>query len=205
MTISKTTLANIALYTLKNSRTVTDIDSDTGTQATVLNTFFEIALRTVLAKNDWSFARKIAAISNVEDDPNDEWKGSWRTPADCVRPLYIVDGNRTPSKTSPHASFEQGVDVTGGLIFCDFQSDETVTLKYTMYQTTVSFWKPRFAMAFAYKWAELAAPALTGGDPTGLGRIAAAMFEAELLAAIAEDTATGQKDAPAESEFITGR
>jgi hypothetical protein len=206
MSLSKTAVANMALYALKNSKTVTDIDSDTSAQGVILNTFFEIALRITLAKNDWSFARKIAALSNVADAPNDEWDGSWRSPSDMVKALYIVTGQRTFSRNSPEVPFEIGVDVTGGLIFCDYISTDTApNLKYTFYQSTVSLWKPRFALAFSYKWAELAARTLTGGDPQGLEQKCVMDYEREILAAIAEDQNSGQRDLPRESEFIEGR
>lgn len=195
----------MALSHLKNSRSITDIDTDTSMQGVALSMFFELALRIVLAKSDWSFARKIATLANVADAPNDEWAGSWRTPSDCVKAQYIVTGARTFSRNSPPVPMEIGVDVTGGLIFCDFTSDDPPDLKYTFYQSTVSLWKPRFALAFTYKWAELCARILTGGDPTGLEQKCRGDFEMELSAAIAEDANSGQKDLPPESEFIVGR
>lgn len=204
MATSKTSIGNLALLHLKNSKSMTDIDSDASAQSLLLLAFWDIALGMVLEEFDWPFAKTIAALALIESDPDDgvEWAYSYTWPSDCKKPRYIVDGNLQPTPDAPRIPFEEGADVTGKLIFTN---EEDAVLCYTKTVSDVSLWSDRFSLAMSYKLAELAAPTLTGGDPTGLGAKAEANYNREISKAKAFYLNMRQRGKPPESEFIEGR
>lgn len=204
MSTSKTSIGNLALLHLKNSKSMTDIDSDASAQSLLLLAFWDIALGMVLEDFDWPFAKTIAALALIESDPDDgvEWAYSYTWPSDCKKPRYIVDGNLEATTEAPRIAFEEGAD---GSVKRILTNEEDAILAYTKLVTDVTLWSDRFSLAFSYKLAALAASTLAGGDPTGLGQKAEAMYEREMSKAKAFYLNMRQRGAPPESEFITGR
>jgi hypothetical protein len=201
---SKTTIANQALYLLKNSKTITNVDTDTSIQATVINTFYPDVLNELLRKFDWPFAKKIDDLALVEEDPNDgvEWLFSYRWPSDCVKARYIVDGLLQHTVTAPFIEFEVGSDVTGRLILTN---EEDAQLCYTMAVTDVTLMPESFRKALTYSLAYNISPTICGDDRTGLGQRAFQLYQLELSNAMAEFKNERKWGFPPESEFILGR
>lgn len=204
MTTSKTSIGNMSLLHLKNSESMTDIDSDASTQSLILLAFWDVALGMVLEDFDWPFAKKIDDLALVETDPDDgvEWGYSYRWPSDCKKPRYIVDGNGKPSAVFQRIEFEEGVDNTGKLIFTD---EESATLAYTKTVTDVTLWSDRFSLMLSYRLAALTAKTLCGGDPTGLGQQAEQQYQTLLTQTKAHYLNMKSTGTPRESEFIEGR
>src|SRR4026207_2188099 len=100
---SKTAIANQVMFHLKNSKTFTNVDTDTSIQATAVLAFWDDTLQELLRAFDWPFAKLIDDLALVEDDPNDgvEWGFSYRWPSNCLKARYIVDGNMQPSAQTP--------------------------------------------------------------------------------------------------------
>jgi hypothetical protein len=201
---SKTTICNQALLHLKNSKLITNVDTDNTLQSTVFLTFYDDALEEMLRAFQWPFAKRLVELAVVEEDPDDgvEWAYSYRWPSDCLLARYIVDGNKQPSRQSPRISFEVGADDTGRLILTD---EPDAVLAYTASVEDVTAMSPKFRSALAKKLAGLVAPTLCGDDRTGLGPRAHAAYELEMSRAIAEYRNERQPDGPIESEFIEGR
>jgi len=201
---SKTSICNQAMFHLKNSKSFTNVDTDSSIQATVVLAFYDDALREMLEEFDWSFAKVIADLALVEEDPDDgaEWAFSYRWPSNCVKARYIVDGNLQPSFQSPRIPFEEGADATGRTILTN---EEDAVLAYTKAITDVTIMSTRFRNALGYKIAHKAAPTLCGDDRAGLGQRALQNYYLELSAAKALDLNQRRRDNPRESEFIEGR
>lgn len=201
---SKTGVCNQALLHLKNSKLITNVDTDNTLQSTTFLAFYDDVLEEMLRDFDWPFAKRIATLALVEEDPDDgvEWPFSYRWPSLCVKARYIVDGNLQPSSQSPRISFEIGADDTGLLIFT---AEEDAVLAYTAFVEDVNVMSPKFREALSYRLAYKVAPTLCGSDPTGLGQRALMMYEAEVAKAKAEYMNERRPDAPRESEFIEGR
>lgn len=201
---SKTAIANQVMFHLKNSKTFTNVDTDTSIQATAVLAFYDDALREMLEEFDWSFAKVIADLALVEEDPDDgvEWAFSYRWPSNCVKARYIVDGNMQPSAQTPRISFEEGADATGRTILTN---EEDAALCYTKNVTDVTIMSTRFRNALGYKLANKVAPTLCGEDRGGLGMRALQNYYLELSAAKALDLNQRRRDNPRESEFIEGR
>ncbi len=201
---SKTLVCNQALLHLKNSKLITDVDTDNTVQSNAFLAFYDDALEEMLRAFDWPFAKRSVALAVVEEDPDDgaEYGFSYRWPAGCLRARYLVDGNLEPSAHNPRIPFEIGSDTTGQLIYTD---EEDATLCYTHSITDVTVMTPKFRSALSWKLAELVAPVLCGADQTGLGDKALMKYELELSRAKAECLNERDRGTPAESEFIEGR
>lgn len=201
---SKTSVCNEALFHLKNSKTLTDVDTDDSVQSRAFLMFYDDALREMYEEFEFPFSKTIEDLALVEDDPDDgaEWGHSYRRPSLCAKPRYIVDGNMAPSAISPRIAFEEGADSTGGLIFTD---EDDAVLCYSKIITNVALMPGKFRKALSYKLAYLVAPTLCGEDRAGLGQKAFALYELEYSRAKAEALNTRQSGTPRESEFIEGR
>lgn len=201
---SKTNVCNQALLHLKNSKLITNVDTDNSIQSTAFLTFWDDTVEEMLRLFDWPFAKNIDTLALVEEDPDDgvEWAFSYRWPADCLKVRYIVDGNMQPSAQAPRIPLEIGRDATGKLILTD---EPDAVLAYTMSIDDVTFMTPKFRSALSWRLAELVAPVLCGDDRTGLGARAGAQYKLALSEAIAEDRNERKPDQPRESEFIEGR
>lgn len=94
----------------------------------------------------------------------------------------------------------------GPLIYTD---EVDAYLEYTRLVTDTDLFPTEFSEAMACMWAYLAAPALTGGDPSGLGQKAFQLFEREISKASARDINKRVWDpggnGGAESEFTRNR
>ena len=203
--MSRTTVANGALRHLKNSHTLTNVDTDTSIQATTIQAFFDDAISEMAREYEWPPLKKIAALALVREgdaDDGDEFTYYYRWPADCEKARYIVDGNLNPSTINPRIPFEVQADGTEKLIATD---EEEAYLCYTMEMDDIDFMSAKFKRALEYKVAALIAPTLCGGDPTGLGARAQANYEKAIDSAWAEYLSERTREAPPESEFIEGR
>lgn len=201
---SKTNICNQALLHLKNSKLITNVDTDNTLQSNAFLTFYDEALEEMLVEIAPPFAKRYVALAVVEEDPEDgvEYAFSYRWPSGCLAARYIVDGTVTPSINAPRIPFEIGGDDTGKLIYTD---EEDASLAYTASVDDVTLMSPRFRRTLAYKLAYLVAPVLCGDDRTGLGQRAQMNYEMSISRAKAEYANERQAEAPPESEFIGGR
>lgn len=203
--MSRTTVANGALRHLKNSHTLTDVDTDTTPQAVAIRAVFDDAMSEMAREKEWPPLKKVAALAQVrEGDPDDgdEYLFYYRWPADCEKARYIADGNMVPSRTSPRLAFEVMSDDTEKLIATD---EEDAFLCYTKEVADITVMSTKWRRALEYKIAALTAPILTGGDATGLGPRAQANYERTVNEAWVEYQNERQRNNPPECEFIDGR
>lgn len=203
--MSRTTIANNALRHIKNSHTLTNVDTDTSVQAVTIQAVFDDAISEMAREYEWPPLKKIAALALVREgdgDDGDEFAYFYRWPADCEKARYIVDGNLQPSSLTPRIAFEVQVDGTGKLIATD---EEDAYLCYTMEMDDITQMSAKWRRALEYKVASLIAPTLCGGDPTGLGPKAQQNYMRAIDEAWTEYLNERQRGTPPEAEMIEGR
>lgn len=83
MAFTKLDIINLALDALGQSQVSTE--SQTGVSRR-LSRFYDLELETECASNQWNFCKKIVALSQSSDTPNDQtrWKYIYYIPSDCL-------------------------------------------------------------------------------------------------------------------------
>lgn len=201
MATSKTVIANLALSHLGVSKEIANIDTENSEEANACRRFYEVARNKVLRDFNWPFATKIAALSLVSEDPNDEWDYSYRYPSDCLNFRKIQSGTRNDSRQT-RTPYRIAKDASGKVIFTDRQD---AIGEYTELIETVELYPDDFVMALSFLLASYTAPRITGGDPFKLGERAMSMYEIELSNARTNSLNEEQNEELVESELIRER
>ena len=89
---SKTEIGNLALSHIGIGKEVANIETEQSAEASALRRVYDTALRKTLRDFNWPFARVIADLGLIEEDPTDEWDFSYRVPSDCVSFRRIPSG-----------------------------------------------------------------------------------------------------------------
>lgn len=201
MAQSDTEIANLALGHLGVGKEIANLTTESSAEATACRRYFEQARRQTLRDFPWPFASKIAALSLIEEDPNDEWDYSYRYPSDCLRILKILSDVRTDTPDS-RIPYKESFDSTGKLIFTD---RETPDIEYTADVTNVAVYPDDFVMAMSLRLAAYIAPSISGGDPFGMRKGALELYVYELSRAQANIQNEQQPDPEPDSIFIRTR
>ncbi len=170
-------------------------------EAMAARKFFEPTRDATLRDFNWPLAKKHAELALIEEDPNEEWGFSYRTPTDCLAPRRILSGDRNDTRDS-RVPFLESSDNTGGVIFCD--RDEAI-LEYTKKMDNTSFYPADYAIALSYRLAAIMAPALTAGDPFRRGDSAMQMYDMHVSRAKANALNSEQVDKDPETDSIKAR
>ncbi len=146
--------------------------------------------------DDTIFIEGVSGMTNIN--------GLRFTAASVTNTTISLSGvNGTAYSTYTSGGYVQGAN---NLIYTD---EPDAYLEYTRLVNDTDLFPSEFDTAMSYMWAYLAAPALTGGDPSGLGRKAFELFEREISKASARDFNKRVWDpggnGGAESEFTRNR
>ena len=152
---SKTEIVNMAISHLGQGDLVSNIDTDTSSEALTARLFYDIARKTALRDHPWPFATKYAALGLIEEDPNDDWEFSYQYPSDCLRFLYIT-GSPVATDTIPHLISGDG---NRRIILTNMEDAEC---KYIRDITNTALFQDDFVLAFSYYLASLMALRITG-------------------------------------------
>jgi hypothetical protein len=201
MASSDTEICNLALSHLGVGKEIANLETEKSQEASACRRMYSIALDQTLREFDWPFARKIAALNLVEEDPNDEWAYSYRIPTDCVAFRRVFSGIRNDSR-STRTPTEIGQDTTGLILLTD---KEDAVGRYTKRVTNVQLYPPDFVMALSLRIAFLVAPRVAGGDPFKVGDAAMKNYMVEIEKARINSIREEQDDELPESEFIRER
>lgn len=202
MSSQKTQIANLALIRIGVSKTITDVDTESSTEARLIRLAWDNERDAVLEDFPWPFARKYVTLGLTGGSSttavNNDWQYSYGYPSDCLfaRRLVTVAGR---NNTAP-PPFVIGQDDDGQLIFTD---ESEAVLEYTARVLDPSRFTALFSSALAWKIAATVA--------TPLSRVKDIMTAAERGYAIEISRARAralnesQQDDAAESEFIRAR
>lgn len=137
---SKADICNAALNNLGASATVVSIDPPDGSAYSLhCARVYPMALQQILASHPWQFAIERKVLAAVSDG-NDQWAYKKALPANCLRPLSLIDS----ASTSDYDSIPFIIEGTN--LFCD--SDD-VTLIYIVSEVDAGRMTPIFVRALA--------------------------------------------------------
>lgn len=166
MTISKTTIFNMALNELGVSAQITNADAQEDNRAILLNNFYEVARDEVLKAFDWNFAEKYRILTQTKDtclDPRFNYVYDF--PKDCLsaREIYVFGGDGKKKKFRLSAN-EAGQKV----ILTEHQN---VVLRYTRKVEKEVYFDAEYAMSLALYLAALTGNAITGSEQKAINAL----------------------------------
>lgn len=197
---SKVEICNLALAHLGQKNGIVSF-TERSNAANTCNQFYDTVRNLVLRSFPWSFATKIVSLALVEEDPNEEWLYSYRTPTDCLQTRKIQSGTVNDTNET-EIKFRNSSDDTGDLILTN---KEDAILEYTKIVEESEQFPPDFTMALSALLAFYMAPAIAGQDPFKLGDRALAIYNGVIGKAESKSLNEEVNDTAPESEFIRER
>lgn len=193
-------ICNLALSHIGVGVEITNMTTNQTEAARACRRFYDKALEQTIREGAWRFATRIVELGLLEEDPNDEWEFSYRTPTNVLRVVRILSGVRQDTRETI-VPFRVVGDESGGVIFTDQEDAEAETLVKV---TNPLRFTPDFVMAFSALLAFYISPRLAGASKT-LRTEAWALYQ-NLIAA-AKVTAANERvpDEAPESSFTEGR
>ncbi len=200
-TAAETEIANLTLGHLGVLKPIGELETENSAEARACRQFFQMARDMTLRDFDWPFARRVDTLSEVEEDPNDAWGYSYRVPSDCVAVRSIFNDSRLEDEAN-RIPFQIYGDDSGGLIYTDQEDAEVV---YTKRITNGALCPLDFIMAMSLRLGVYIAPAVSGGDPYGLGKRCYQLYMDELSQARANALNERCMDVLPDSDSIRAR
>ena len=198
---SDTEICNLALSHLGVGKEISDLETEDSQEAAGCRIFFSTARDEILRHIQRPFATTIEALALVENNPNNEWRYSYRYPSNAISIRRILSGYRNDTRQS-RSAYRLGFDTSGRLIYSD---EQTASIEYTYKITDPGLFSSDFVFALSYRLAMLLAPRLTGGDPFKLQERMEAQYRSHLERAAVNAFNEEQVDLQVESEFIRTR
>ncbi len=202
---SQVEIAKIALSHFGDRYDIASI-TESSTEAEAVNLVFEPAVRFVLRKHNWKFAKAWicpAALAAPLDAAGDvdvpaNWGYMFTYPPDAVKIHKIV--NPLGDREDP-IRYDIGLNSAGAkVILCN---EETPEIQYTKYISDPTFYDDMFVTTLSYYIAHLICMNLTG-DP-GLAQGMFQLYRGALAEAAAEDGSEGVEEVHPEAEWIKAR
>jgi hypothetical protein len=200
---TKAKLFNLALSALLLSKQISDTETDTSTEAKVLRTHYDIALRKALQDMDLNAASVTETLELVEEDPNDLWDYAYKYPTNCSFLRRIVSGYNKDNRTTqiPRATgVHEGVKVI-------FTNEMEADAEYIPHDIGLAQLSASAGMAISYQLAILAAPLIVGKGADKLRTNLYEMYKVYKAEAQEHDrleNASFDEDS-GESEFVESR
>jgi hypothetical protein len=164
MAWTRTDIGNLALRRLGISATMTDVDTDTSTQAKAIRAVLDLSIQSLISEYHWPMAERMEDLGLVDgdaDDPyNDDFCFAYRYSTTWMKFIRVVDpdgGDRNPTQAS-WIPFKVISDTSGRLILTDLEDAEAEVLVLP----EEGFFPAKFVEALSIKTAMLAGPSLEG-------------------------------------------
>ena len=154
MALTDVSIFNMALGHLGHTKFLADFN-ERSLAADLANQYYEQARNFAFEDFPWPFANKYAALGLVEEDPNNDWRYSYRYPSDCMAVRRIVTSLGRLETTPP--PFEVGGDDQGRLIYTN---QESALIRYTRLVEDANLYPAVFGEAVSWWLAGLIAPGL---------------------------------------------
>lgn len=179
--VSKVELVNIALDDMLGVNSIASLE-EASSPARAAKRRVDGVIDAVLAMSDWTFARRIAALAEVENtDWTERYERKYMIPNDCVKALRLI----------PTVDISNVMPLPYSIIGRSLYTNEPAAkLLYTYQNTDIEHWPQPFAEAVAAYLARTLAMPLTRKR-----QIFADMntiFQAQLATAIEQDAAQEQ-------------
>ena len=195
-------ICNIALMQIGVTKPIADLATESTVAAVTANAVYAIRRDEVLTAVQPGFARTVAALALVSEDPTEELGYAYRYPDDCLAIRKIQSGVRRIDPRDTRVPYQLSSDATGRLIYADLAE---AIVEYTRRITNAEWFPPSFLSALAWRLSIDLATAL-GGALGSQWRDRSEMYYREALTAAKADAINEEApdDAP-ESEFIRAR
>ncbi len=165
MRLTKIQIINLACFHLGNTRPIVNLDDENSVASIAANLNYENALETILRSSRWHFARKVESLELHSEDNQGQWRYVYRYPADCVDLIRISNGTSFDTdETMIEFKIEHRHNTTVIL-----SNHPEARAEYTFNITNTSLYPADFTQALSFLLAYMMAPAITNGDPLGLG------------------------------------
>lgn len=165
MRLTKLQIINLACFHLGNTRPIVNLDDENSVASIAANLNYDNALETILRSSRWHFARKVAPLELHSEDSNGQWRYVYKYPADCVDLIRISNGTSFDTdETLIEFKIEHRHNTTVIL-----SNHTEASAEYTFYNTNTNLYPADFTQALSLLLAYMLAPAITNGDPLGLG------------------------------------
>ena len=191
----------MALYHIGSSNEILNVETESSEEAKSCRTFYDISVTKVLKAIPWPFATRKMNLALVEENPNSEWKYSYRYPSDALIIRKIESGIRTDYNSSRIRYIITGDD-TAKLIYTD---QNQPVCEYTKNVIDTSFYDDEFALCLSYLLASFIAPKFMRGSSDDEIAKLLKLYLGHLNTAQTNALGEETKDIEPESEFIRSR
>lgn len=198
---TRTEIANFAITHIGIGKAISDLDTETSTEANICRRFYDTARDATLKDFNWGFATKYEELGLVSENPTIEWAYSYRYPSDCIFLRRILSGIRNETRQS-RVSFKLSRDSAGILVYTD---EREACAEYTERVTDSNLYPSDFILAFSYRLAHYIIPSLTSGDTSARRDAIFKLYLQELSLARSGSYNEEQPDELPDSEFIRAR
>lgn len=178
---SYTDIGNNALRNVGASGTLSDWSSDQSAEGKEVRRHITKVVNEVLEEEDWSFARRIRALSVHDDDAPLDWSYRYNLFADCLVPIEISVATR--ARNADPIDFDLVLDEEG-LEQTLVTDTEDAILIYTSntFVSNTSRWSHSFERCVEHKLSYFLAISLKKGD--GVAQTQYALYQRSLQKAI---------------------
>jgi hypothetical protein len=198
MATSEEEICNMALGHIGHTQFIDDLETEQTAEVEVCNTYYKQARDFVLEAFPWPEATKYTVLGLVENDPNCDWKYSYRYPDDCIFARRIVTAMGRNDPNPP--PFLSAADDTGRVIYTN---QENAEIEYTKKLEDVTQFRPTLTMALSWYLGALICPGLAR-DKSQADR-AMQMYVLVISQAHARALNEQQQTPEPDSEFIRAR
>lgn len=197
MPTTDVTIINMSLSHLGHTIFIDDRNEDSQ-EVAVSDVHYDQAVAYVLEDFAWGCARRYVTLGLVEEEPNDDWRFSYRYPVDTVKIRRVVTalGQRNPAPPP----FVIASDDEGRLIYTD---EEDAVVETTKLLTDPALFTAMLAEAISWWLAGLMATGLAKDEKTAIKCFA--MYESVRVRAAVSDVNEAQDPPEEDSEAIRAR
>lgn len=200
MAFSKLDIWNMALSTLGVKVEVAS-ESEDSDEARACNRFYQACLEELLREYPWSFARKIAALALIREEPNSLWAFEYRYPSDCMYFLRLSVARETQPGPLHDTEYQISADSSGRVIWTDLKD---AYAEYTALVTNTQLYPADFVRALSYRLASAMALRFMKLDP-GIGRLARELYQQSVDIARASDANENFRPAAPTGDLLSSR
>lgn len=197
---TKTSIGNIALTNISAKNRISNLETDTSTEAKTLRVYYEDALKFVLCDVNWGFATARKALAELSEDAPLDWDYVYTYPSDCLKARQLYDSTRRTGKAKIPFEISMNSDGTVKTIMTDVSP---AYLRYTINLTDPNLLPPGFVMCFAWYLAYLIAYPLT--KKKSVRDMCLEEYRMSKVNAGVQDADEEEQDDMPDSEFISTR
>lgn len=167
---TKAKIFNLALGALLLSREISDADNDPSTEARVLRTHWDIALRKTLQDMDLDSTFTRVTLELIASNPVDEWSYAYKYPTNCSFFRRIVSGTLKDTR-STQIPRQIGIYDNKKVIFTNLVEAEAEIISHDF---NLALLNPSAGLAIAYHLAYLSKALIVG---KGAEKLRASIWE----------------------------